>query len=303
MKATDRRIRRSLRWYPRAWRETHEAEFAALLEDSMSERLYSPRRGLNIAVEGSRLRFLDFGRRLSSPPPASPMSLRGLWLSVSLTVFVGYSMAFVTVASTSFAHGFEDATKPLSLIVGTVVALLGLLMFTLGLRSALLDRSFRAGWPSLVLGGSLVALVASVWWVSSLGGEWGWSSISNSFISLNPFAWQSIFTSPYSGGWWTPDLQFYIVTNLCLLAMIAVSGSALVRRLRPSEAISARCSHLSIIGMLALVCATWVWVAYLTAQREAPVFIASAVTAAAATSLAFIRRKGLQVVPDSSGNS
>ena len=302
MTATDRRIRRLLRWYPRAWRETHEAEFTALLEDSMSERPFWPHRGLNIAMEGSQLRFSDFSRRLSTPQD-SPMSPRRLWFSVSLVLFVGYSIAFVTVGSTSeFGHGFEDATKPTSLVGGTVVILLGLLICMLGLRASTRDRSARASWPSLVLGSSLVAVVAFDWWVSRLGGQWGWSSISNSFISLNPLVWQSIFTSPYSGLRWASEGRFYIVVNLCLLAMIAVSGTTLVRRLRPSE-MSARSSRILIIGMLALVVAAWVWVIhlrgsplitiYFTGQHLALVFIASAVTvAAASTSLAFLGWRG-----------
>jgi hypothetical protein len=308
MTATDRRIRQLLRWYPRVWRETHAAEFTVLLEDSMSERNFWPHRGLNIAMEGSQLRLLDFSRRLSTPQD-SPMSPRRLWFSVSLVLFVGYSIAFVTLGSTSeFGHGFEDATKPISLVVGTVVIILGLLICMFGLRATTRDRSARASWPSLVLGGSLVAVVAFDWWMSSQEGAWGWSSISNSFISLNPLAWQSIFTSPYSGLRWASEGRFYIVVNLCLLAMIAVSGITLVRRLRPSE-MSARSSRILIIGMLALVVAAWVWVTdltgtdlapiYFTGQHLALVFIASAVTVAAATtSLAVFGRKGPEAIPD-----
>ena len=40
-------------------------------------------------------------------------------------LFVGYAIAFFTLGSTAYAHGFEDATVPMSLIVGTIVVLLG----------------------------------------------------------------------------------------------------------------------------------------------------------------------------------
>ena len=224
------------------------------------------------------------------------MSARALWFAVSLVLFVGYAIAFFTLGSTAYAHGFEDATVPMSLIVGTIVVLLGLLLFLLGLKAAIQTRSARASWPSLVLGSSLIAAAGCDWWISSLGHEWGWSSISNSLISLDPFAWQSIFTTPYSGSRWGSEAQLYVVINLCLLAMIAVSGTTVVHRLRPSVRTgrSARSSGLVlIIGMLAEVSAAWVWVIDLTGQNQAPVFIASAVTiAAVSTSLDFSAPRG-----------
>ena len=300
MTSTDRRIRRLLRWYPRPWRDNRAAEFTALLEDSISERPFWPRRELNIAMEGSRLRISDFSRRVSTKhePPMSP---RTLWFAVSLGLFVGYAIAFVTLGSTSFAHGFEDATVPVSLIVGTIVILLGALIFTLGLKTVIQARSARATWPALVLGSALIAAVGCDWWVSSLGAEWGWSSISNSFISLNPFAWRSIFTSPHSGWRWASEAQLYIVINLCLLAMIAVSGTTLVHRVKPAVRTRRRARSpglILFIGMLVVVSAAWVWVINLTGQNQAPVFIASAVTVAAvSTSLAFLGTKGPQVTP------
>ena len=171
MTSTDRRIRWLLRWYPRPWRENRAAEFTALLEDSICERPFWPRRGLNIAMEGSRLRISDFSRRASTKRE-TPMSPRTLWFAVSLGLFVGYAIAFVTLGSTSFAHGFEDATVPVSLIVGTIVILLGALIFALGLKSVIQTRHWPdASWPSLLLGGALfrIAAVGYDWWVSSVG--------------------------------------------------------------------------------------------------------------------------------------
>ena len=57
-----RNARRLLRWYPRSWRETHEAEFLALLEDSMSDRPFWPGRFFNVAVSGIRLRSAELRR-------------------------------------------------------------------------------------------------------------------------------------------------------------------------------------------------------------------------------------------------
>ncbi len=292
MRSTDRRIQRLLRWYPRAWRENRGAEFAALLEDSMAERRFWPRRWLNIAIEGSRLRISDFRGRVSTQKEPG-MSLRSLWFAVSLALFVGYSIAFVTLGSTAYAHGFEDATVPLSIIVGTMVILLGVLTLTLGLKAAVQTRSTRASWPSLVLGSALIAAVGCDWWISDLG---GWSAISHSFVSLDPFAWQYAFTSAPPVRRSSSAEQLYLVVNLGLLLMIATSGTAIIHRLSPSVRTrhSARPAKVIVImGMAAVVSAAWVWVIYSTGQVQAPFFIASSLTvAAASTSLAFLSRKG-----------
>jgi hypothetical protein len=62
MNKSERTARRLLRWYPRSWRETHEVEFLALLEDSMSDRPFWPGRFLNVAASGVRLRSSEFRR-------------------------------------------------------------------------------------------------------------------------------------------------------------------------------------------------------------------------------------------------
>jgi hypothetical protein len=227
------------------------------------------------------------------------MSPRTLWFAVSLVLFVGYSVAFVTLGSTAYAHGFEDAAIPLSLIVGAIVIVLGVLLFAIGVMSAIQTRSARASWPSLMLGGSLIAAVVCDWWISSLGGEWGWSSIANSFASLDPYAWRRVFFSspPGSGLPWAFEAQFSIVINLCLLSMIAVSSITLVHRLR-QEGSARSPGVIPVIGMLAVMSAAWVWVIDSTGQNQAPVFIASALTVAVtSTSLSFLGRHGRRLIP------
>ena len=62
MRSPEERARRLLRWYPRLWRQSHEEEFAALLEDSIAERPHSPRRFLDVALHGVRLRSVEMRR-------------------------------------------------------------------------------------------------------------------------------------------------------------------------------------------------------------------------------------------------
>ena len=59
MNSPERRSRRLLRWYPRSWRETHEDEFAALLEDSILDRPFWPGRSLNIVMNAMRVRSIE----------------------------------------------------------------------------------------------------------------------------------------------------------------------------------------------------------------------------------------------------
>ena len=53
------RAQRSLRWYPRAWRDRYGEEFCAHLEAEFEERPWSWRRGANVALHGivTRLQF------------------------------------------------------------------------------------------------------------------------------------------------------------------------------------------------------------------------------------------------------
>jgi PASTA domain len=82
----ERTARRLLRWYPRSWRETHEAEFLALLEDSISDRPFWPGRFFSVAANGVRLRSVELG--------GSPR--RVLFSSSAATVVIVLVMALVT---------------------------------------------------------------------------------------------------------------------------------------------------------------------------------------------------------------
>jgi hypothetical protein len=91
------RARRLLRWYPKSWRETHEEEFVALLEDSINERPFSPGRSLNVVMNALRLRSDEFR---SSPRRLLATS------SAPLIVLV----AFIGLATNGF--GLASASGP-----------------------------------------------------------------------------------------------------------------------------------------------------------------------------------------------
>jgi PASTA domain len=86
----ERRARRLLRWYPRSWREKHADEFTALLEDSIAERPFWPRRAADIALHGLRLRSAELRSVLLASRRRAVIGS-----SASLVVVVG-ALAIVT---------------------------------------------------------------------------------------------------------------------------------------------------------------------------------------------------------------
>ena len=136
------RAARMVRWYPATWRDTRGTEFVTLLEDSIAERPFWPRRGAGVAWEGSCLRLIDVGHRAVTPPSTS-MSPSAIWLAVSTTLFVGYSLLFLSTASTAYAHGFEALTAPLSTIGGSLIIAFGTIVLMVGIRAAWHQRSWH----------------------------------------------------------------------------------------------------------------------------------------------------------------
>ena len=90
MSSRERRARRLLSWYPRSWRASHGDEFAALLEDSMADRPFWPRRAFDAAAHGLRLRSAELRLAFHS---SRRRALIGS--SASLVVLVG-AIAAVT---------------------------------------------------------------------------------------------------------------------------------------------------------------------------------------------------------------
>lgn len=84
MSTRERSARRLIRWYPRAWRASHEEEFLALLEDSLADRPFWPGRTLNIAFSGLCLRASELHRSPRRVLFTSSAPLVGLLLVVGV---------------------------------------------------------------------------------------------------------------------------------------------------------------------------------------------------------------------------
>jgi len=228
----------------------------------MAERPFWARRGFDIALEGSRLRMAELSGSLSALPEA-PTSSTPAWLAATAVLFVGYAALFVTQSLTAFEHGFDAATRPVSLAVGSLVVVLGIFVLFFGVTVTRRTRRLRAGWPLLTLGPSLVAMVGSDWWISSgYGPAWGWISIRDAFVSLDPLAWSQVNSANFGGGG-TSTYRLYVALNLCLLAIVTVSSTILIRRLGLSYLGARRSTPLEAlgcVGMLAVVASAWLWV-------------------------------------------
>jgi hypothetical protein len=276
MTSRDRRVRTLLRWYPKSWRDAHDEEFTALLEDSIADRPFWPRRDIDIVIQGSLLRLSRLGERLTIQPGRS-ISGRSTFVVFSAIIFIGYSLLFATVGLTKeFAHGFESAVAPLSLVVSVLVSLVGLALLCLGVVSVVRDRSLRRGWPVISLGGSLIMSMTIDRWHSGLTRFSGWLWFRDLAPSLDPFAWVMAFRSPpyaipakfaAQTALARHHEQAFFFMNSISVAIVAVSAIAIIRRVAaaPDHWQLTNVSRRILTGlMLAVVSSSWVWAAETT---------------------------------------
>lgn len=261
MGSPERRARRLLHWYPLSWRATHEDEFSMLLEDSIAERPYSPKRWLSVAIEGSHLRWADATTGAASRP-AGRMPVSTYTVAAATQLFVAYGVVALTKGLDSrFDHGFETGLVPACWAVGSAIILAGIVTFLAGLGSLHRTRSLRACWPMLLLGASLSALAASDWWISSRPDLVGWLFVSNLAVSLVPSFW----TYSWLGG----AFQLYLVANLVLIGAIAASSMTLHLRIAHRQALPTASRHRSAVrpataavSAAVTVTGTWLWQAH-----------------------------------------
>jgi hypothetical protein len=240
----ERRIRRLLRWYPKQWRESHVEEFSVLLEDSISERPLWPRRGIDIAIEGSKLRLGALGAGLAA-----------VWPLLSFAIFVIYAILFATVSLPNASHGhFRSLFQVVGIVLASGLIAAGLLMLAHGAKSIRSTQSIRRSWPYVSLGSSLIALVGLDGWITHGAFFWGENAIQNGVISLDPTSWRYELSQPF--GWY----QIYLPINLILIILITASAVVIGRRTRAPLTRAAPVIELGVlIVMTVTAAASWTW--------------------------------------------
>lgn len=262
-----RRIRWLLRWYPKQWRGSHAEEFSALLEDSISERSLWPRRGFDIAIQGSKLRLEAFGA-----------SLAGVWLELSLAIFIMYAILFATVSLPNASHAhFRGLFQVVDVLLATGLIATGLVVLAIGMRSIRSTRSIGQSWPYMTLGVSVISLVGLDGWSTRDGLFWAETAISQVVISLYPPSWRDEFSHPFGFIWYLP-------VTLPLIIVLTASAVVIGHRAR------ARLSHRApVLGLGTLITASvalsWAWALNVVGASPDRYFIPCMITLAGASTL------------------
>jgi hypothetical protein len=269
MTERERRIRRLLRWYPKQWLEGHAEEFSALLEDSISERSFWPLRGIDIAVEGSKLRLGAFGAKLA-----------GVWFELSCAIFVIYTVLFATVALSNASHAhFRTLFQVIGIMLASGLIATGLLVLAIGVRSRRSAQSSHRVWPYASLGFSLISLVGLDGWSTRGGLFWAKAAISQAVTSLYPPSWRNEFSHPLG-------LVWYLPVTLFLIIVITASAVVIGRRARSRLTDGA---PLVEVGALVLMTATmgvsWTWAINVVGTLPDRYFIPCMITLAGVSTL------------------
>jgi hypothetical protein len=269
MTKRERRIRRLLHWYPKRWREGHAEEFSALLEDSISERSFWPRRGIDIAVEGSKLRLGAFGSRLA-----------GVWFELSFAIFGIYAVLFVTVSLPNASHDhFRSLFQVIGIMLASGLIATGLLVLSIGVRSIRSAQSIHRIWPYVSLGLSLISLVGLDGWSTRGGLFWAEAAISQAVTSLYPPSWRSEFSHPLGLVWYLPVTLFLIIV---MTASAVVIGRRATGRL-PDGAPLVKGG--ALILMTATMGVSWTWAINVVGALPDRYFIPCMITLAGVSTL------------------
>jgi hypothetical protein len=301
MPSNDRRVRRLLRWYPASWRETHEEEFSALLEDSIADRPFWSRRGLGVALEGSRLRLL-----------ATKAWLASGWLSFVATVFVGYSLLFIAVGLQQLLRNVGAGQEAVGVATTVVAVGGGVVAMVLGVIA--LRRSNDRIRAALLfgLGISLFGLFATAWWrtVALLTGLPGARPLAlrhalalsakaafpSAFTTVDPLTWQFLFSAGPQRGRLASYRDTYAVFEridlVCLIALAICAVGLIHQRMlrRPKATSRLRISGVAAV-LVAVTAGAWVWARDVgTMSNDERVLIPGVITATAVLTLVGLQR-------------
>jgi hypothetical protein len=245
--AAERRARRLVRCYPRAWRSRYEAEFTQLLIDDISERPHSLTRTADVLRSGLLVRLACAGLAgdaLAEPEQQVRAGLRTLALAMSAFLAMGIALWSQLTIGWQWSAPAARATKTGMLVMsGTMLgfALLGVLA-VVPLAFALARQLVRAReparvWPLLAgaLGGG-VLIAGSIHfghgWPGTGGHPWSGRDIVPGGVAR--FCWAAtLWITSY---WAHPgalasfpamEIAWMIASPLALLAMLIGASKGL----------------------------------------------------------------------------
>lgn len=164
----DRRAQRLLRWYPASWRQRFGVEFAALIEDELSERPHSASRTFDVVRKGLAARGADLGITGQPLEPARRVSA-GLastsLVSVLFTAVAIHPWAWTMLAWNGWAPqhaGVVQTVTTGAMTVGllALIAVLSIAVFALTASSLYLIVRRRQERLALPTAGLLIGIVA-----------------------------------------------------------------------------------------------------------------------------------------------
>lgn len=257
---SDRRARRLLALYPPIWRERYGDEFVDFMEQSIADNPHDAKRTANIVYKSAKVRLSDVG---VVGPTLDQAAASKITLSTSTflaSVFAVFALFYWSCAMVSWnsnptlATPFAESiwmgaiTVATMLLTFTLLAI-GLVLIVQATKDVVLAHERRLFWPLLVVLGSTVAIVNSVYqynrWVIARGGiDWSRPGIALKEVAgSTQWITQSTIWGPSWAGWhlFSGEGPLHYGTPIAVFAL-AVGIAILARRLdfSPSANRSAR---------------------------------------------------------------
>src|ERR1700679_4067555 len=248
-----RRARRLLRLYPRAWRDRFGDEFAQLLIADISERPRAPSRTLDVLWSGSLARLAETGLTSDVLDPARQLRAGVAAIGCALCLFLCFGVGIwsqLTIdwqGSAPPTGSTRTGMLMMSAVLAGFVLLLALAAVPLAwtvTRTAIRGRDAKLLIRVVVVSLALAVLIAgSVHighrWPGTGGHSWSGRDVVPGPVAR--FCWAAtLWVTSY---WAHPtalrsfpssEVAWMIVCPLALFTALVASGSAL-RRSRPSE--------------------------------------------------------------------
>ena len=281
MTRAEKRTRRLLRWYPRAWRERYGDEFSELLLADIADRQRSWRRAFDVARSGAAAR-LGLGGVVHTLPARERAGAR-------LAAFVCSASAFVLFGTAIWAQlaiGWQWSRPAAPATSAAIVAMSCLLavfatlvvvgavpvLWTVVSRFATRRGRGLAGPLMVFLVGAVISVLGArdfaAGWPGTGGHPWAHQHLLPGHAAALAWAWTLSVTSYWAHpgallSFPADQLLWMAASPLALLAAVA-GGARTIRRLDLSPRVlrvELALARLACAAMIAFVAAACCWIA------------------------------------------